>query len=211
MTRPEGNMIVHKRMSFLSSLVWGICSLLIITILSTVGLVVYVLHVADHKTDGVIAFVREIGADLPAVTRSIPIVADVLNDQRQPDYLKQLQVSVTLASDPHHPQQTVPVMTIQNNGTEMVTFLSMRMVVLNNQNHQPVQDCVSYLATPFAAERDIPGPLMPGATRQIALQDCRTDPGDLQAEYEITDIRTWQRESQPAERATTSLSANINQ
>ena len=55
------SVIVHKRMSFLASLVWGVCSVIMVTVICSSGIVFYSLHIIDSTSQTLPAFVMNAG------------------------------------------------------------------------------------------------------------------------------------------------------
>ena len=87
-----------------------------------------------------------------------------------------------------------PVLTIVNNGDEVVSLLAIRVAVLKDK--VPARDWTQVVATPLAIDHDWPGPLMPGSTRHIVLSSCyrnikAEDIKDITGSWEIADVRVW--------------------
>jgi len=80
---------------------------------------------------------------------------------------------------------------VVNNGREVVSLLSLRVIVLN-ENNEIISESNEWAATPFAADDDWRGPLMPGSNRRFTASYGRAIPfssvDDLRAEVEVTDI-----------------------
>ncbi len=81
-----------------------------------------------------------------------------------------------------------------NNGEEVVSLLALRIVILNAHD-EILTESNEWAATPFAAEHDWRGPIMPGSQRHFASSHSRTFSvssfNELKTEVEITDIRIW--------------------
>lgn len=189
---------VHKKRSFLSTLAWGFSVMLITVILCATMIGMYGMNIVDRKTDTLTGFVQEAVRSLPEMVDSLPpVVADVLDDRRMPGYAETIDVSVRLV--PVGRRDWVrPVIEVHNRGGEMVSLLSMRVVVFD-EDGDPVGEMNEWGATPIAADDEWRGPLMPGAKRHILsrylhLNDGRSSQG-LRAEVEITDIRVWKGEA----------------
>ncbi len=81
------------------------------------------------------------------------------------------------------------VATITNGGQELVSWLSIRVVVSDDVGNVIYED-VEMIATPVALDDDFPGPLVPGRTRHFTI--CTFKRSDHpSAQYEVTDLRVW--------------------
>jgi hypothetical protein len=85
---------------------------------------------------------------------------------------------------------------VVNNGKQIVSLLSLRVVVLTSRN-DVITESNEWAATPIAADKDWRGPLMPGSRRYFVtsrggLPVYSAD--ELKTEVEITDIRVWNSE-----------------
>ena len=190
----SGQPTVIKK-SFLSSLVLGVSAVIVTLILSASGLAFYGINIVDRKTGNVFEFVEEGIRSLPELQESLPpVLADLLNDSRRPDYVDQVEVSVKLAKYSGRKGYLRPVVRVRNTGSEVVSLLSMRVVVLN-KNGDPVAELNEWAATPIAAEDEWRGPLMPGATRHFKagylFRGYDLDDPNATVEFEITDLRVW--------------------
>ena len=189
---------VHKKRSFLSTLAWGFSVMLITVIMCATLIGVYGMNIVDRKTDTLTGFVQEAVRSLPEMVDSLPpAVADVLDDQRLPGYAETIDVSVRLV--PVGRRDWVrPVIEVHNRGGEMVSLLSMRVVVFD-EDGDPVGEMNEWGATPIAADDEWRGPLMPGAKRHILSRYLHLNDGrsseELRADVEITDIRVWKGEA----------------
>jgi hypothetical protein len=201
MSRETYPQLTHKRRSFFSTLTIGICSVIVVATLcvTTVGL--YGLTIVDRKTGGLLEFASETLRNIPEFAESLPpLFADVVNDTRNPEYAKNLAVSATLDAYKKGGELFRPTLRIQNLGEEMVSLLSLHVVVLDDTGSVRA-DFTEWGATPLALDRDWPGPMLPGATRSLAGGYCRVSDDwnaeDLRVEVEITDVRTWNKDAPP--------------
>lgn len=193
--------IIHKRRSVLSTFVIG-CSAIIITVILTGGAVtMYGLNIVDRKAENIFDLARVSVDNLPAFVESLPpVLADVVNHERDPDYGKQIEVSARLVPSEYHENYYRPVVEVKNLGDEVVSLLSMRITVLN-ENGEPVAECNEYAATPVALDDEWRGPLMPHATpRRFRSGHClrlerEAGVSGLTVECEISDVRIWRRPS----------------
>ncbi len=187
--------VVQRRRSFLSTVALGLSGVIVTTLLCVTTIVLYGASIIDAKTGNIFEFAEAVVQGLPELAESLPpAIADVLNDRRQPDYADQLDVSVSLADDTHR-RGIRPVVVVRNKGDEVVSLLSMRIVVMN-EDGEPLSELNEWAATPFAADHDWRGPLLPGAQRRFATNHRfvgkSLSADHLEVDYEITDIRVWE-------------------
>jgi hypothetical protein len=185
--------ITYRRHTFLSALAMGLAAIIITLIISCTVLIIYGMHFAGEKSEKLVALVEEAIQGMPVLQKSLPpFFADVLNDYRQPEYSAQLDITTKTASpDPDGRLRTS--VSVVNKGTEVVSLLSLRIVVLDSQG-QILAESNEWAATPFAAEEDWPGPLMPGSVRYFTCSERgapAASAGDLKTQVEITDVRLW--------------------
>jgi hypothetical protein len=131
---------------------------------------------------------------LPELIEALPpAVGDLLNDRRAPEYTANLKVDVKLATDER--DRLRPVMTIRNDGDEVVSMLAVRVAALRG-DAVPIREWTEVAATPIAIDHDWRGPLMPHTTRHVVLSGYCSLPGDaadyLTPAYEISEIRVWE-------------------
>ena len=177
MGRSDG-MVVNKKMSFLASLVWGTCSVIIVTIACASGIVFYGLHIVESAID-----------DLPSIVKKVPMLRDALSDERRIDYIDELDIKIGFTDHPYYEDRMRAIATITNGGQELVSWLSIRVVVSDDVGNVLDEDS-AMVATPVALDDDFPGPLVPGRTRRFTI--CTFKRSDHpSAESEITDLRVW--------------------
>ncbi len=189
--------VVYRKRSFLSTLALGFSALLVTLAIGCASIILYGMNIADRKTENLVELVQQAVRGLPELEKSLPpVLADVLSDRRQPDYRRSISLAARLVAEGG---TLHPVLEIKNEGQEVVSLLSMRVVVLDDKG-EPVAEWTVWGATPFAADDDWRGPLLPGATRRFAVRGRRQARGGrplegrleaLRAEAEITDIRIW--------------------
>lgn len=183
----------HPRRSFLSSLVLGFSAIGVSLIAAGSAITLYGMNIVDRKTGNVFEFVEEAIRGLPELAESLPpVLADVLNDERRPDYAEHLDVSARLTTSRRGTIR--PVVEVRNHGSEVVSLLSLRVVVIDEDGN-PVAERNEWGATPFAAEHDWRGPLMPGSVRRFAAGRMgfskELHNGNLRVEIDVTDVRVW--------------------
>jgi len=186
--------VIYRKRSFLSTMALGLGAFVVTATLSCTAVILYGMNIADRKSDDLAGLVKQAIRGLPELQKSLPpVLTDLLEDERRPDYLQHISVSAELVPVRGAQNQFQPVVEIQNRGTEVVSLLSLNLVIL--QNNRPVSDWTLWGATPLAVEDDWRGPLLPGARRRFDA-GCRPSlndatPADLGVEVEITDIRIW--------------------
>lgn len=205
MFQDVGTTVVRKRLSFLSVTIISLTAIIVTTVVSASGLAIYALKIADGKTDSLVGLVGEAVQSLPEFCKGLPpALADAINDQRQPGYRDQLDVSVRLGREGRNRRGRVIIVEVVNRGEETVSLLSMRLVGLDGDG-DPVFEKNTWVATPLQIDDDWRGPLLPHETRQIPLFCYGT--GDSQeVRAEITDIRIWLDEPGAGEKAAVAAS-----
>lgn len=205
--------MVRPKRSFLSTLAWGVSSTVIVIILSLAAIILYGMNIADRKADTLAGLAESGLRNMPELCRALPpALADLLTDERRPDYRDQIEVTARLVPAPAQDWSrgyrdrrddrpyVQPVIEVRNRGKELVSLLSLRVVILNEDN-VPVAESNAWAATPIAADHDWRGPLMPGTTAHI-LGKCVPIQGGgsadkLHVEVAISDIRVWNRAAPP--------------
>lgn len=192
-TNPQ---VIRKPRSALATTAFGLSAFMVTTIVCVTSIVLYGMHILDRRSGGLLEFAQSSIGALPELAEALPpAIADVLSDRRDPGYAEQLDVSVHLAEVGGREGVLQPIVEVRNRGDQLVTLLSMRVVILD-EDGRPVVERNEWAATPFAAEDCWRGPLMPGATRHLTagyyrLRDAPDVPGD-HVTVEITDVRVWE-------------------
>jgi hypothetical protein len=188
--------ITYKRHTFLSALVMGLCALAITIILSGTAVVLYGMHFVGDKSEKIVtSLIEDAIQGLPALQKSLPpVLGDLLNDRRQPDYCNQLEITArTTVQDDRHQRMRTEIK-VNNKGEEVVSLLSLRIVVFDSRD-EILTESNEWAATPIAADDDWRGPIMPGSRRHFTVSHYRRSPDfileDLKTEVEITDVRVW--------------------
>jgi hypothetical protein len=193
--RPQ---VVVQRRSFLSTLAMSLGALGVTATLAVAAVVLYGMNIADRKSDSLAGVFETAIRGLPNLQKALPpVLADLLSDRRRPDYARQLVVSARLVPGEDGFGRRA-LIEVENKGSELVTLLSLRVVVLDEEG-SPVAERNEWPATPIAVDdNDWPGPLLPGAKRRVTtgFWHPRLDPrvAGLNVEVEVTDIRVWKAE-----------------
>lgn len=211
--------VIHNKRSFLATLALGLSGIVVVLTLCASGIFVYAMNIADRKTDNLFDFAGEIVDHVPQLRESLPpILGDAISDERDVSYQSELEVGVRVVPvrDPRlrraPPGLQVsavtglqPVIEVKNKGDQVVSFLSMRIVLLDPQGI-PIAETNEWAATPIAdGGHSWRGPLFPGAKRSFRarahyLDDARASlldladadgAGGVRAEVEITELRVW--------------------
>lgn len=179
------------RMSPITALFLGLFGVLAVGITSGTGIVLYTLRIANMNASSLLNLADSTIAGLPElIERLPPALADLLDDRRVPEYAENLDVKVAFLID-ERSDRVRPVMTVTNNGSSVVTMLTIRVAALN-QEDMPVQEWTELVATPIAINDDLRGPIFPGSTRHIVLRRgyLRTASGSaLRGAVEISELR----------------------
>jgi hypothetical protein len=183
-------------MSPLTALFIGIFGVGAVTIVSVSSVILYGLSVVDRRADRLMSFADDIvgGAieNLPAWLEALPpSLKEILHDRRAPEYVGQLEIGARLTAGDSRAGGR-PVITVKNNGDEIVTLLAVRVVALDAQG-VPVREWTEVVATPLAIDGDWRGPLMPGNVRHAIMSGyvgrAGEDVSRLTATVEIADVR----------------------
>jgi len=196
--------VVRKRLSFVSVAAICLSSFLIVVILSASMIAVYGLHVVDRKSDSLVDLVAQAAKSLPEYRAALPpVLADAIDDVRDPSYRDHLDVAVQLRSRSEGNRRRSPQATvrIRNDGDKVVSVLGLRLIGLDSDG-VVVTEQNAYAATPLLIEDDWRGPLLPGSTRTFPVWFCySSDPTDLM--WEITELRVWDEDQ--AEKGVTAV------
>jgi hypothetical protein len=199
--------VIRKRLSFPSVLVLSIALIAMTVIVSASGIAIYGLRVVDQKADSIIGFAGSAISNLPEFRAALPAaLADALNDERRPGYLEDLRISVRLREDNRYDGRHRAVVEVENQGDEIVSLLSMRIIGLDDEG-DPSVERNTWAATPLQIDHEWRGPLLPRETRRFSV-GCLRGRGTVTAAYEVTDIRVW-RGGDPETGASTSLLSDI--
>lgn len=187
--------ITNKKHTFFSALAMGLSAIVITFIISCTVVIIYGINFAGDKSEKLVSLVEEAVRSLPALRDSLPpALADILDDRRQPDYCTKLEITAKTTLLPDRNGRVRTIVNVVNKGQEVVSLLALRIVVLNADD-EILAESNEWAATPFAAEHDWRGPLMPGSRRHFTSSHSREFPvsslNDLKTEIEITDIRVW--------------------
>jgi hypothetical protein len=186
--------ITYRTRSFLSSIALGLSAVVITIIICCTVVVLYVARLADQKSDQILSVARGAVGGLPDLMNALPpIAADMLDDYRAPGYAEELAITATVLPEGPFDDRVQIAVEIANNGSGVVSLLSLRMVALDERDI-PVCEAHEWAATPIALDDDWRGPLMPGSRRHFVCANGyrgRDGLGQPRAEVEITELRIW--------------------
>ena len=187
--------VVYKKHTFFSALITGLVLLIITLVICVTVLLIYGMHFVGERSEAIVTIAENAVHGLPAFQESLPpVLADMLNDHREPEYRDKIAVNVQPSISPNNRNEICSAIKIVNNGLEVVTLLSLRIVTLNS-NGEILTQSNEWVVTPFAVEDDWPGPLMPGSERYFSTSERSAYPvsssDKLKTQVEITDIRIW--------------------
>lgn len=161
--------VIYKKRSFLSTLILGLSAITVTVIVCLVAIVLYGMNIADRRIEDFIG-------------------------HRQTVYHSQLSITARLVPDRYRGGLR-PSIEVQNNGDEVVSFLSMNVTVVDESGN-PLDQWTVWGATPIALDGELRGPLLPSSKRRVLAPTSHrmSSPGngdDLRVEVEVTDIRIW--------------------
>jgi hypothetical protein len=194
--------ITVRKHSFLSSAAFGLSAVVITVVVSLTVVLLYGVHLAGEKSERVISLAHGAIHGLPEFRQSLPpALSDMLDDRRQPDYRRELTIDARVVTAPGSHGRTRTAIEITNNGSEVVSLLSLRVVLLD-ENGGLLTESQEWAATPFAVDHDWRGPILPGSRRRFVCSGGHLyDVGPLdnvRPEIEITELRVWNGpETQP--------------
>lgn len=182
----------------------GLSVLGVALIISCTAVIIYGMHLVSEKSDQFASFADEAIRRLPALRKSLPpALVDILDDQRRPDYRDQIEIYAETKLDEQEDGRLRTTVKVINSGTETVSLLSLRVVVLDSRD-QILAESNEWAATPVTAEPEWRGPLLPRYLRYVGVTHNQALSASslrgLRTEVEITDLRICpgQKETQLA-------------
>ena len=185
--------ITLRRHTFLSSVALGFSAMIITVAVCCTAVLLYTVHLAGEKSERLVMLAESAVKGLPDLAKSLPpVLSDMLDDHRQPDYAGKLDISAKVSPYPGRHGVTRTSIEITNNGQEVVSLLSLR-IILFDEKGQLVSESQEWAATPLATEGEWRGPIMPGSHRYFVAHGM---PGGdsvegLHPQIEITELRVW--------------------
>jgi len=192
--------VAYKKYTLLAALAMGLAAIGVGFIVSCTVMVIYGMNSLSGEPKGLSWLIEDAVRFVPAVRESLsPALSDVLNDRRRPDYRHQIEITARTQLTPDSDGRLQTVVTIVNNGEEIVSLLSLRVAVLGPSG-RIIAESTEFAATPIAGQGYWRGLLTPGSTRHFTC----SYPGAIRmpsldtsrTEVEITDIRIWDAEKQ---------------
>ena len=195
MTLGSPSHIVYRKHTFLSAAALGFSAIVIAVIISCTVVFVYTVYLAGEKSERVITLAQSAIRGLPEFTESLPpVLSDMLDDRRQPDYSGSLAITAKLTPVRDSYGATRTAIEVVNNGKEVVSVLSLRITVLDRDGRL-LGESQEWAATPFATDGTWRGPIMPGSRRYfLGSRCCARDIDALdeaRTEVEINELRVW--------------------
>lgn len=188
----QGEYVIQKRMGFLTAAMMGLSGVMITAIACGAIIVGYGMRILDRKTDNLAGLARAAVEGLPQIRAALPpVLADVIDDERRPDYVPSIEVTTRLVPDSNFAELFRPVIEIKNTGKEVVSMLTLHSVLVDADG-APLAEWTEYAATPISGGGDLRGPLMPGAKRVIRGERLSKKP-DRTLSCEIAELRVWVR------------------
>lgn len=185
----------------------SIAAVAITVILCVTGIAVVTVSMANHRIGSVLDFAEDAIENLPlALQQAAPILADAVNDRRDPGYVRSIKASATIGEETEDTRRRA-IIEITNSGDEVISILAMRAVYLDQKGHV-LNENVVYGATPLAVEDEWRGPLLPGVTRKLVTR-CPREADSV--EVEIADVRLWDKDAPKSRTAETKLTRPVPQ
>ena len=184
----------NGRMSPFTAFFLGLFGVAAVGIVAATAVTLSAVHTVNKQATSIVGFVADSVDGLPELIDSLPsAIGDILEDRRAPEYASEIAIDVNMIADDRG--HIRPVMTIENQGDEMITMLAVRVAALNGDN-VPLREWTEVVATPIAIDHHWRGPIMPGKVRHVV--GSRTYRGGsidnlskLAVATEISDIRVW--------------------
>jgi hypothetical protein len=192
----EEHTVFVTKHGFLSSLVLGLCGMISITVICATAVGLYGLYIVDDKIEDLVGASPDMVEALTDWQAALPpALADAIDDRRDLNYRPQVDASVELLGTD---SRLTPVIEVVNQGDKVVTLLSMRVTVEDDEGI-PDKEMAVYAATPITIDHEWRGPLLPGSTRRFALRSGRLGRDAALASLEITELRVWNGAGTPDE------------
>lgn len=187
--------ITYRKHTFLSSVAMGFSAVIVTITVCCTAVLLYAVHMAGEKSERLITLAQSAVKGLPELEKALPpVLSDMLDDHRQPDYAGKLAISAKLSpqTGSHGPMRTA--IEVINNGQEVVSLLSLRIIILD-EHDQLLCESQQWAATPLATDGGLRGPIMPGSRRYfvapcMGMSDVGSAEG-LHTQIEITELRVW--------------------
>jgi len=188
----------YPKHTFLSSFVSGLSCIIVTLIICITIIIIYGIHMTGKKSQEFVTLMQNTIQDLPAIQESLPpVVSDILNNKREVEYRDQIEINTKPIVNQQDGRLGASV-TILNKGPKVVSLMSLRIVVLNN-NDDVLSEINEWVVTPVAGKDNWPGLLMPNSQRYLSSfgqsPSYTTNINDLKTRVEITEIRTWNEEA----------------
>ena len=185
--------VTVRKHTFLSSVAMGFSAVIITVAVCCTAVLLYTVHLAGEKSERLVMLAENAVKGLPDLAKSLPpVLSDMLDDHRQPDYAGKLDISAKVSPYPGRHGLTRTAIEITNNGQEVVSLLSLR-IILFDEKGQLVSESQEWAATPLATDGEWRGPIMPGSHRYFLAPCMYGDDSTegLHAQIEITELRVW--------------------
>lgn len=191
----EGHTVFVRRHGFLSSLVLGVCGMVSISVICATAVGLYGLYIVDDKIEDFVGSSPDLIEALSDWQQTLPpALTDAINDRRDLSYIPKVDATIELLGEDS--RSTTPVVEVVNRGDKVITLLSMRVTVEDDEGI-PTREMTVYAATPLSIDSDWRGPLLPGSKRRFAVRSSRLGRDAAVASLEITELRVWQGEGTP--------------
>lgn len=194
-----GPSVVVRRSGFLSAVAYGFFGLLTTGVICGTVIGLNALWMFDGTVRRAVDIGGEVAGKLSGWKSLPPVVADMLNDMRAPEYRDKIDLKVRVVTDgaSRRGDRGLAVLEVHNRGDETISMLAVR-VVAEDASETPLSDQVVYVATPAAFDdKDFPGTLLPGQTRKVRVCLSRIEEGGALT-AEVSELRVWRGEKKLA-------------
>jgi hypothetical protein len=189
----DGPEIVYQKHTVPSAVAMGVCAVGVAFIVSCTAVVIYEMHLFSEKSNHPASFAEDAIRRLPSLRKALPpALADGLDDRRRPDYCKHIEIFAETKPSEDDPKLLHTTVKVINDGSETVSLLSLRVVLLNAAG-EILAASNEWAATPVTAEPEWRGPLLPRYLRYVGFTTSPALPasslGNLRTRVEITGLR----------------------
>lgn len=161
--------VIVKKSGFLAAVASGIFGTIIVTIICASALGLYGMHMADRTVGEIVSQLKD---DPQHWLKALPpVLRQQFDDRRDPDYRNSLEITARLPQIEQGGEGMV-VVEVANKGSEVVTLLSLR-IAIEDEQHIPRESFTLNAASPWVAcesccETDWNGSILPGSTRKFS-------------------------------------------
>ncbi|MFO0974372.1 MAG: hypothetical protein U1A27_13170 [Phycisphaerae bacterium] len=183
----------RPRVGIMVTLLKGLTTVAVTGLLCATGLASYGLVVFNQQAHQLGRLGGAALQGLPEFMSSLPpVFADMVHDQREPEYLKHVTITSKLVAEGERGEVFRPVLEVKNDGPDVISLMSVHVALMSPEG-APLVERTEYVAAPVASKDDsMRGPLMPGATRHIRCELLSRKATRTLA-CDVSELRVWRR------------------